>query len=345
MNYEYITDKMEYDIALMDLKGKRFKKAEGKFIGLLKVSNSYKAWCGLAIAKAGLIMEDTTVEEIFYCFDKAKDAPDAEAEDIRSTVFQLTNELMQKIATLGLESNILAKNADREKARMAIKTALGAAFTLKNTSEERPANSIVSATFTAFSYDGYLKAIQNADGFRQLQSNCTSKLQEILTQADSYINEDEKKVLQSIYDVFNLQLQTSELGIPKERLQYIQDKKEELNDAGHPYHTFRRQALEHYGKQDFLNAMKNAERAIAAYPADPEMHNIKEKSRKVLKGKVWGRTFFLIFLAMCLIGAIGQDPNNSGIAGVLMLIAFFGITYFHHKQLVKNGFEGISAFK
>ena len=63
----------EFDLATLALKGRKFKEAEERYTRLIQLSNSIPAWCGLGLAKMGLpYTQEVTVDEIVYCFEKAK---------------------------------------------------------------------------------------------------------------------------------------------------------------------------------------------------------------------------------------------------------------------------------
>jgi len=62
----------EFELATLALKGERFKEAEERFTNLAEKAKNSDAWCGLAISKFGLILEDVTCDEIFYCFTKVE---------------------------------------------------------------------------------------------------------------------------------------------------------------------------------------------------------------------------------------------------------------------------------
>ena len=72
---------IEFDLAMLELKGNRYEKAEEMFVELTVKYNNADMWCGLGIAKMGRLLSNTTVEEVFYCFDKARQlAPEKESE-------------------------------------------------------------------------------------------------------------------------------------------------------------------------------------------------------------------------------------------------------------------------
>lgn len=61
-----------YDKAIMALKAQRYDEAQASYEQALQVEYSVEAWTGLGVCKMFQIAEGQTMEEVLYCFEKAR---------------------------------------------------------------------------------------------------------------------------------------------------------------------------------------------------------------------------------------------------------------------------------
>ena len=54
-SFDAPTNDVEFNLAIADIKGRRFQDATAKFQALAKATNTTKTWCGLALSKMGLV--------------------------------------------------------------------------------------------------------------------------------------------------------------------------------------------------------------------------------------------------------------------------------------------------
>jgi len=88
----------KFDEATLALKAKRFDNAERLYYELARDTNTPAAWCGYGISKmAKLLSGQTTVDEVVYCFDKARKISPDQSQEIELTFinnsYGLSNEL------------------------------------------------------------------------------------------------------------------------------------------------------------------------------------------------------------------------------------------------------------
>jgi hypothetical protein len=148
----------EYDMATLALKGKRYREAEEKFTKIALENQTAEAWCGMGLSKYGLIMEDVTVEEVFYCFNKAKIAnPDA-VPDLERLILESSLEVIRNLyGALALCQKQMA-SAKNQKIGAAISGVVGTMMTMEENNKGKVFGSIASAGITAASFTSYVQA-------------------------------------------------------------------------------------------------------------------------------------------------------------------------------------------
>lgn len=71
-----------YDKAIMALKAQRYDEAQSSYEQALQVGYSVEAWTGLGVCKLFQIAEGQTMEEVLYCFEKARGVEGADNKEI-----------------------------------------------------------------------------------------------------------------------------------------------------------------------------------------------------------------------------------------------------------------------
>lgn len=90
----------QYDMGLMALKGNRPEEAVSIFQNLVNQHPSPGYWSGLAYAKAGLVLKQTsTIEEVAYCFKKAIECDPSQREQGETLFADICLNLMNDLAT------------------------------------------------------------------------------------------------------------------------------------------------------------------------------------------------------------------------------------------------------
>lgn len=193
-----------YDMATMALKGKRFREAEAKFKDLAMKTNSVEAWCGFGLSKYGLILEDVTVAEVFYCFDKARAASNDEGvTDVEVVIQEASSEVANQLYDLYVSTVLATRSAQHRKAVAMVSTVVGGISTLSATSKNRTMGSIASAGFAALSYDTYLKSHTTTAELKQLQDHITKIIEDLKNHVKVSLSKDK-------YDSFASMLEKKE---------------------------------------------------------------------------------------------------------------------------------------
>jgi hypothetical protein len=107
----------DFEMAELDLKGKRFEEAEAKFISLAReTKNNPKAWLGLGIAKYGKLLDlSATPDEVFYCFEKAKLLEPAKSAELESLVLKNSFDIVLILFEQYLYANTVKADARKQK--------------------------------------------------------------------------------------------------------------------------------------------------------------------------------------------------------------------------------------
>ena len=77
-----------YDKAIMALKAQRYDEAQSSYEQALQVGYSVEAWTGLGVCKMFQIAEGQTMEEVLYCFEKARGVEGANNREIDLKLLQ-----------------------------------------------------------------------------------------------------------------------------------------------------------------------------------------------------------------------------------------------------------------
>ena len=183
-----------YDIATMALKGRRFREAEEKFKDLAMQTNSVESWCGMAISKYGLIMEDVTISEVFYCFEKAKTvAGEENINDLLSIIQRSSFECASHLYDVYVKAVLATRSAVSRKNVAMLSTIVGGISTVYSASNNRTIGTIASAGYTAFSYDSYLKSHSSAEELKQVQELVVKLIEEIKESVKIALGETHEK--------------------------------------------------------------------------------------------------------------------------------------------------------
>ena len=67
-----MSDSVQLDLATLALKGRRYSEAESLYTQIAVANNSPEAWVGIGICKLYQLTDGRTMDEVIYCFNKAK---------------------------------------------------------------------------------------------------------------------------------------------------------------------------------------------------------------------------------------------------------------------------------
>ena len=194
----------DYDMATMALKGKRFREAEERFRNIAMTTNSADAWCGMGISKYGLIMEQVTIDEIFYCFDKAKLIDSTRIGELEKVVIQTSIDVVKNLYDVVIMTQQTINRAKSEKTRAAISTMAATFLTVNSINNGKTLATIASAGLTAMSYTNYVKAGGTIEDMNGIRVHVLSLIENIRVSLRQFI-----KLETILFDEFNLALDTT----------------------------------------------------------------------------------------------------------------------------------------
>jgi len=354
-----------YDMATMALKGKRFKEAEQEFKELAMQTNSVEAWCGMALSKFGLILEDVTVAEVFYCFDKAKSiATDDSSNELYVMAQQSSFECASQLYNLYINAVLATRHAIHRKNVAVVSTIVGSFSTIEAVSRNKTMGAIASAGFTALNYNSYLQSHSSAEQLKQVQSHVVNIIEEIKGYVKAFLGEESEKwkefvsltekrqqeVIETLktedqrayekatggsqqvtnnYVVQKL-LNKDAFVSEKERTKYLEEKHEELKDVNHPFHFIKEEAKRLFKLRMLDESLKFANLAATYFSEDQEIKMIQDY---IIKKKM--RLFLVIALpiwvVISLMIGVSLDSDKGGailfVTGVPVLLFIIWKSY------------------
>jgi len=109
-----------YDKAIMALKAQRYDEAQSSYEQALQVGYSVEAWTGLGICKMFQIAEGQTMEEVLYCFEKARKVEGADNREIDLKLLQNAQVVILQCAAYAIASINNAIEAEKKAATAAL---------------------------------------------------------------------------------------------------------------------------------------------------------------------------------------------------------------------------------
>ena len=109
-----------YDKAIMALKAQRYDEAQASYEQALQVGYSVEAWTGLGICKMFQIAEGQTMEEVLYCFEKARKVEGADNREIDLKLLQNAQVVILQCAAYAIASINNAIEAEKKAATAAL---------------------------------------------------------------------------------------------------------------------------------------------------------------------------------------------------------------------------------
>jgi len=109
-----------YDKAIMALKAQRYDEAQASYEQALQAGYSVEAWTGLGICKMFQIAEGQTMEEVLYCFEKARKVEGADNREIDLKLLQNAQVVILQCAAYAIASINNAIEAEKKAATAAL---------------------------------------------------------------------------------------------------------------------------------------------------------------------------------------------------------------------------------
>ena len=107
--------RVEFDFAVLALKGRRLDEAQQRYTDITLKTNSPAAWCGLGLVKLQRIIErKATFEEAEFCFDRARQIQPEKAQATEVVFLRGSADLFSALLSLYNHSFAVQKQANSE---------------------------------------------------------------------------------------------------------------------------------------------------------------------------------------------------------------------------------------
>lgn len=101
--------------AFMAVKAQRYEEAQNSYERALETEYSVEAWTGLGICKLFQLTENQTMEEVTYCFSKAKEVDNADINKIDLQLISYSNLVLERATAFCINLMERIKQAESEK--------------------------------------------------------------------------------------------------------------------------------------------------------------------------------------------------------------------------------------
>lgn len=108
-------NELQLDLATMALKGKRYDEAEKLYMQIATESNSTEAWVGMGVCKLYQLASGRTMDEVVFCFNRAKKMSPDMIEDIDNQLMINTIVVLKTYVTV-VEAALQQKLKETNKA-------------------------------------------------------------------------------------------------------------------------------------------------------------------------------------------------------------------------------------
>jgi hypothetical protein len=125
-SFDTPTNDVEFNFATAAMKGRRYNEAVQKFEALALKNNTPKVWCGMGLAKMGLLMSDSvTVDEVEFCFETARSLDPQNSDSVESLFCDTALRAITELYTVGRLSKSMQDQAKKKMINGALTTVLG----------------------------------------------------------------------------------------------------------------------------------------------------------------------------------------------------------------------------
>ena len=324
-----------FDLAAMALKGRRFTEAQDRFTDLASQTNSYIAWCGLAYSKLGLILENVTVEEVFYCFEKGRQSDTSGTNDTEKIAIQSTTDVIRNMFDLCADAESMITKAEKDKNRAMISAVVHTVFMMGSRIEGRSLDSLVSAGFSAVSYGSYLKAGASADELKDLIKRVTGIIDDLKAHLTAFVQSEKENLTLALEQIEKnrqeyLAISRPTIPLPMNTIKATKERTQDiLADSTHEFHLRKADALRLTNLKKDKEALKSVNIGLQFVPDDPELLAAQKEIMTTLENGDWWLWLFPGVYALSLL----HDRSSDNFMA-LCLVA--GVVYGISKVRIKN---------
>lgn len=112
-----------YDKAFMALKSQRYEEAQSSYEQVLQTGYTVDAWTGLGVCKLFQLSKGQKMEEVVYCFDKARNVDGANLEEINLKFISYVRLILEQYSAFAVAGIKNALKSEKEAATAALLSA------------------------------------------------------------------------------------------------------------------------------------------------------------------------------------------------------------------------------
>jgi hypothetical protein len=183
----------QLDFATLALKGKRYQEAENIYMQLVSSSGSSEAWLGMALCKLYQLSEGKTIEEVVFCFNKAKNlTPDLTnelEEQLMSHTIIVLKTYAQIVETAAIKHQAAKKSAQAGALIAGVSLIAGA-------NSNRAFGTIASLAGTGAGVGVAVDSLNAMNDYKQLVVTVLNKINEAINGIKEAVNNERPEYLQ-----------------------------------------------------------------------------------------------------------------------------------------------------
>lgn len=184
----------DLDKAFMAVKAQRYDEGLQAYEAALKKSPSVEAWTGLGKCKLFQLLGDQTIEEVIYCFEKAKGVEGANRRAIEIELITYTALVLEQAASYCVSIIDEIRQAEKDATNAMIVAGIAGALAMNSKSLSGSIVSGVVAGASAGVAVGRLGDVADAKQAGQLVINLIDKVQIAITEYIAEIADDENAI-------------------------------------------------------------------------------------------------------------------------------------------------------
>ena len=121
-----------FDKANMALKAGRYEEAQSAYEQSLEKEYSIDGWCGLGLCKLFQLSSGVIMDEVIYCFEKAREVDKSEKENIDIRLITYCKLVVEQLTDYSVEAINQLIKAEKEADRAAMLSAITTGLAIGN---------------------------------------------------------------------------------------------------------------------------------------------------------------------------------------------------------------------
>ncbi len=183
----------QLDLATLALKGKRYSEAENIYMQIVGTDNSVEAWCGVGICKLYQLTENRTMDEVIFCFEKAKQASPNLHKEIEEQLIIHSGIVLTTYTQL-IQS--AAQQAAKEKGKAQLGAALAAVSFIGGMNSSKAFSTIAALGGTGAGVGVAVDSLNKINDLKVLSRIILSKCNEIYNAVNTFCAKENQAAIE-----------------------------------------------------------------------------------------------------------------------------------------------------